>query len=147
MNETKFVRDELGNRVEVETIRCYSAKCTVARTRSAAAGGPIFYPPPIPVDLLRRFYETNTLGPSILLMAAGVHRGGGDELVLSGALCERLGLSGSSKRRAILALKKGGLIEVRPSRPTQSTRIALSDKVKAELGLKVARKPKKVTYG
>jgi DNA-binding transcriptional ArsR family regulator len=147
MTETKFVRDELGNRVEVETVRCYPMKSNVVRLESSKVDSPIFYPPPISVDLLRRFYDANTLGPSILLIASGVHRGGGDELVLSGVLCEILGLSGSSKRRAISALKKAGLIEVRPSRSTQSTRIALTDKVKAELGLKVTRKPKKVTYG
>ena len=146
MAKTKFVRDELGNLVEVETIRCYTARNTV-RSKSSKVEGPVFYPPPISVEILRSFYEVNSLGPTILLMASGVHRGGGDELVLSGVLCERLGLSGSSKRRAILALKKAGLIEVRLSRSTQSTRIALTDKVKAKLGLKVARKPKKVAHG
>jgi DNA-binding transcriptional ArsR family regulator len=145
MTKTKSVRDELGNLVEVETIRCYGSN--VLKFDFAKTGGPTFYPPPISADLLGRFYEASSLGPPILVMAAGVHRGGGDELVLSGVLCERLGLSGSSKRRAISALKKAGLIEVRPSRPTQSTRIALADKVKAELGLMVARKPKKVALG
>jgi hypothetical protein len=147
MTETKFVSDELGNLVEVETIRCYPKRSNTSRIKPSKAGGPIFYPPPIPAALMGRFYEVNTLEPIILFMASGVHRGGGDELVLSGVLCETLGLSGSSKRRAISALKKAGLIEVRPSRFTQSTRITLTDKIRAELGLKVARKPKRVAHG
>jgi len=40
--------------------------------------------PPAPV---------NSLGPTILLMASGVHRGGGDELVLSGVLCVLLAVT------------------------------------------------------
>ena len=81
-------------------------------------------------------------------MVSGVHRGGGGELVLSGALCGRLGLSGSSKRRAISALERAGLVEVRPGRPTRSTRIALADTIKAELGLKMrAREPGEVVHG
>jgi hypothetical protein len=147
MTETKFVSDELGNLVEVETIRCYPKKSNTSRIKTPKVNGPVFYPPPIPVALMIRFYDANTLGPSILFMASGVHRGGGDELVLSGMLCETLGLGGSSKRRTISALKKAGLIEVRPSRPTQSTRIALTDKIKAKLGLKVVRKPKGVAHG
>jgi hypothetical protein len=56
--KTKFVQDELGDWIEVETIRCYPTKGNVIRFEPFKADGPMFYPPPISVDLLSAHSRT-----------------------------------------------------------------------------------------